>query len=319
MEVRITADAITVRPLSDADLADARLVHRRAFARFLGMEPDDFRPGADCIGPRWRLWRDGGVAAIDGDRLVGTGLLIHWGSACILGPLTVDPDVWGRGVARALMGALIDRIDEESFTWTGLFTHPQSAKHIRLYETFGFAMRRITAVMSKPIDRTETPARPTFFAGLSADRRADAMDDIRHLGERIFPGLDWRGEVRSIHDKGLGETLLMFEGDRVSGVACIHYGAGSEATDGDYYVKLAAVLPGDGADDRFARLVAAIDAAAAQTDARRIVAGTNTGRTAAYRMMQEAGYRTDMNGIAMFRPAADGYNTDSAFVIDDWR
>ena len=283
------------------------------------MAPENFRPGADCLGPRWRLWCDGGVAAVDGDRLVGSGLLIHWGSACILGPLTVDPDYWSRGVARALMGAMTDLIDQEGFTWTGLFTHPQSAKHIRLYETFGFNMQRITAVMSKPVTQPETPIPSQSFERLAAGERATALEAISRLGHGISPGLDWRGEVRSIDDEGLGDTLLLTEDDGICGFACIHFGSGSEATDGDYYVKLAAVRPGAGANDRFGKLLAAIDTTAARTEATRIVAGTNTGRVSAYAMMQQAGYRTDMNGIAMFRPATDAYNTDDAFVIDDWR
>ena len=47
--------------------------------------------------------------------------------------------------------------------------------------------------------------------------------------------------------------------------------------------------------------------------------GTSSSRFPAYRIMQEAGFRTDMNGVIMLCPRGTGYNQPEIFVIDDWR
>jgi len=310
---------VHIRALSEADLPEARVVHRRAFGTFLGIPPDSFRPGADCLGPRWRMWPDGGVVALDGDRLIGSGLLMHWGSGCILGPLTVDPDAWGSGVARNLARAMIDIVDEAGFAWTGLFTHPQSPLHVRLYEHFGFSMQRITAIMSKAVSAHSEPVTGDLYSDLSDAEKASCLAALRALGETAWPGLDWRREVQSVDAEGLGETALVWDGTQLDGFAVIHAGAGSEASEGQALVKVAAVRHGLGAAGRFTRLLDLIEAAAARLGVPKLVAGTNTGRSEAYRMMRAHGYRTDVNGIAMFRPAADVYNRPGSFVIDDWR
>lgn len=306
----------------ESDLPEARVVHRRAFGTFLGIDPPTFRPGADCLGPRWRMWPEGGFVAMNADRLVGSALLSHWGSGCIVGPVTVDPDAWGGGVARALLEALVDRIDEQKFLWTGLFTHPHSPLHVRLYEQFGFCMQRITGIMSKTPSDPATSQQALEFSTLSGPEKASALAGLRALSETVSPGLDWREEVRSIDREKIGETILTVnpgQPGQIDGFACLHFGAGSESSTGDCLVKVAAIRHGLNDSARFTNLLHAIDGAVPRLGADRIVAGTNTGRAEAYRMMKAHGYRTDTNGIAMFRPSGDVYNTPGKFVIDDWR
>ena len=51
----------------------------------------------------------------------------------------------------------------------------------------------------------------------------------------------------------------------------------------------------------------------------RIVAGVNSERSEAYRLMLAYGFRIEMQGIAMHRPNESGYNRSEAYLIDDWR
>jgi len=308
-----------IRALSEADLPHARGVHRKAFGAFLGIPPEKFRPSADCLGPRWRMWKNGGLVALDGDRLIGSGLLMHWGAGCILGPLTVDPDAWGRGVARQLAGAMMDIIDAAQFEWAGLFTHPQSPMHVRLYEEFGFSMQRITAVQSKAISGAIPLASSALFSTFCEAEKMRCLTSLRALSDTIWPGLDWRREVQSVDHEKLGDTALLWSGDQLDGFAVIHVGKDSEASENEALVKVSAIRHGVGNGKRFSRLLSLIDTAAVHLGSAKVVAGTNTGRHEAYRMMRAHGYRTDVNGVAMFRPAADIYNQTGRFVIDDWR
>jgi hypothetical protein len=49
------------------------------------------------------------------------------------------------------------------------------------------------------------------------------------------------------------------------------------------------------------------------------VAGVNTARRRAYRLMRAAGFRTFLTGIAMHRPDRPGYDRPEIFALDDLR
>ncbi|HEY7607738.1 MAG TPA: GNAT family N-acetyltransferase [Alphaproteobacteria bacterium] len=309
---------IVVRPLGAADLPVAARINRAAFSKFFGIpDPAKFRIGADVIGPRWRLWPEAGLALDLDGALAAVALMMRWGSVAILGPVTVAPEYWSKGLARALMPKLIATIDEARFAFAGLFTHPQSPKHIRLYESYGFRMQRITAVMAKPAAGGPAPA--LEYSRAEATERPHLLEAVRDLTDGVFPGLDVTEEIADIARHGLGQTLLLENDGRVEGVALCHAGRGSEASEGQVLVKFAAARGGADGAVRFERLLRACEAYAASRGAAQIVAGTNTGRAEAYEIMQRVGYRTLMHGVAMTRPATDGYNRPGIFAIDDWR
>ena len=309
--------SVTVRPMTEADLPACRDINRAAFADFLGLPaPAAFRPGADVIGPLWRQWPEAGfVAEVDGDP-AGAGVLTHMGSVCLVGPVMVHPDRQGQGIARKLMDALARLFDDGGFGFIGLFTHLQSPLHIRLYEQYGFIMQRPTSVMSKA---AEDGPDVTAFSALGGAEQRHALAGMRAVAEGLYPGLDLTREILAIGGENIGEVLVYAPRGSVVGFACCHHGEGSEATSGQVLVKFAAVAPGVEAADNFRHLLAACDGYAHANGAERVVAGTNAGRTGAYRLMQQHGFRTDANGIAMMRPATDGYNRPDVFAIDDWR
>src|ERR1700716_3108042 len=77
------------------------------------------------------------VAEIDG-AVVGSNVVTSWGSVGFFGPLTVRPDLWDKGIARALMARTVEIFDRRGVRVRGLYTFAQSAKHVRLYQRFGF-------------------------------------------------------------------------------------------------------------------------------------------------------------------------------------
>jgi ribosomal protein S18 acetylase RimI-like enzyme len=314
------AGGIDVRPLTQDDQAAAWLCHRAAFARFNGIaEPEQFRPGAAIIEPRWRAWPAAGFAATVDGALAGVAVMMTWGSVCILGPIAVHPDHWGKGIARALMEPLVATIKAGGFAFTGLYTHAQSPMHIRLYEAYGFAIGRLTAIMSKPVAGASKADGVDRLSALDDETRAARIEGARVVTDSVFPGLDLTGEIEDIAANGYGETLFVMEGTQVAGVALCHHGAGSEASEGQVLVKFAAVETGGHAPQTFARLLTGCEAFAAEKGAARLVAGTNTGRSQAYRQMLDAGFRADITGVAMLRPETEGYNLPHIFAIDDWR
>lgn len=85
-------------------------------------------------------------------------------------------------------------------------------------------------------------------------------------------------------------------------------------------MKFGAARPGADDAGRFERLLDACHAFAAAADLDRIVAGVNTGRLDAYRLMLQRGYETERIGLSMrLRPDGPDYDGPEQYVIDDLR
>lgn len=316
---------LVVRQLTQDDLVDADRINRTAFGTFFGLEvPSAFRGDGEVIPGRFAANPDGAfVAELDGS-LVACGFVVEWGSVGLLGPLTVDVDVWGKGIGRAMLDEMTRYMDARSFALQGLFTHPQSSMHIRLYEAYGFRMRRITAVMDKMVEpSSRMPLTARLFSELSEKERQSVLVECGEIANGVFSGLDLGAEILSINANGFGDTVLLGREGEVTGFACCHQGAGSEAGSPQTLVKFAAVAAGvDGATE-FEKLMGACESFAALRGTSRLVAGTNAGRAECYETMLAMGYRSWMNGIAMLKTAPDvdhdGYNIPGVFAVDDWR
>jgi hypothetical protein len=201
----------------------------------------------------------------------------------------------------------------------GLFTFPQSPKHLGLYQAFGFWPQYLTPVMSKAVGGHRDETGWSVYSALPERERADALAACRKLTDAIYPGLDLTGEIRAVAAQRLGETVLVGQGERLDGFAVCHCGSGTEAGSGTCFVKFGAARPGPDAGTAFERLLDACEGLAATRGLRRLVAGVNTARREAYRGMLARGFRADLVGVAMERPDEPGYNRADVFVMDDWR
>ncbi len=310
---------VRIRPLVAEDLAEADRICRVAFGTFLGMpEPEKMFGDADMVRTRWRADPDTGLAAELDGRLAGSNFATNWGSVGFFGPLSVAPEYWDRAIAQRLLDATVELFAAWGTRHAGLFTFAQSAKHVGLYQKYGFWPRFLTAVMTSPVD-------PGYGSGsirLSGIRGEDltgAMTAVGELTDAVYPGLDLSREIQAVRVQRLGDTVLIDDGAGLQGVAVCHVGAGTEAGSGACYVKFGAVRPGPDAEGIFGRLIDACHGLAAERGASVLVAGANAGRDRAWRVLAGRGFRRDFQGVTMHRPNEAGYSTSDSFVIDDWR
>lgn len=312
--------AVTVRPLEEADLGAADRVFRVAFGTFLGVDdPEHFFGDADYVNTRWRTDRDGAIAAeLDGS-VVGSNFVTNWGSVGFFGPLSVAPELWNRAVAQQLLSATMERFAALGTRHCGLFTFAQSAKHVGLYQRFGFWPRYLTAIMSRPVRPAPVGDPATRLSELSASTQAAALAGIRAVTEALYEGLDLGREIGGLLAQGLGDVVLVDDAGGPRAVAICHIGAGSEAGGGNCYLKFAGVRPGTGDEAAFERLIGACERLAAERGAATLVAGANAERERAWRALVDMGFRWDGQGVALHRPNDGGYNRPDAFIVDDWR
>jgi GNAT superfamily N-acetyltransferase len=319
-----SSQPIKVGPLKESELEEADRIVRLAFGTFLGLPNSlDFMGDRNFIAPRWGATHVKVIAAREGGRLIGSNVATRWGSFGFFGPLTVLPEYWDRGVAQRLLAATMTIFDEWKLRHTGLFTFPQSAKHVGLYQKFGYWPRYLTAIMTRAPEVNPAPKgkRADAFLQLSTltkSRREQAIQACGKLTHRIDKGLDLAGEFRSVLARRTGDVLLTYTRGFLDAFAVCLNGPGSEGGAKTCYVKFGAARSGAGAGERFDRLLDACDAFAASRGAT-TEAGVNLAREDAYRRMRAHGYRVTTYGVAMQRPHADGFNRADAYVIDDWR
>jgi GNAT superfamily N-acetyltransferase len=309
---------IKVSALKESELAEAGRIMRLAFGTFLGLpNPLDFMGDRDLITPRWRSTHVKVIAARDGDRLIGTNVVTRWGSFGFFGPLTVLPEYWDRGVAQRLLESTMTIFDRWGVRHTGLFTFPHSVKHVGLYQKFGYWPRYLTALMTRTPEANSEP-QAALLSTHTKSQREQAIVACGKLTNKIDKGLDLTGEIRAVLAQRTGDVVLIYARGVIDGLAVCLNGPGSEGGEKTCYIKFGAARGGAGAGERFDTLLDACEDFAASRGAM-VEAGMNLAREDAYRRMRFRGYRVAIQGVAMQRPHADGFNRPGVYVIDDWR
>lgn len=316
------ADAdILIRPLREADLPEVDRIFRLAFGTFIGFpDPMSFAAGRDFIGPRFRHDSDGMFVAEVAGKIAGSALANRWGSVGYFGPLTVDPKFWDRRIGRRLVEPCMDTFERWGCSQVTLFTFPHSAKHVALYQKFGFWPRFLTMLMSKVAAPTTTePFKPSLLSELPPESQTVCINECRKLTEQIYPGLDLTQEIKAVLTQKLGDIVLVRVAQRIEAFGVCHFGPGTEGGPDSCYVKFGAVRPGISASAHFDLLLDACEELAVVKKLKRVAAGVSTSRHEAYQQMIEAGYRADAQGIGMHRDNEAGYSRPGVFVMDDWR
>ncbi len=310
-----------IRPLTGADLPESRRIFCTAFGTFLGApKPENFWADRDYVHGRFGAEHVASFAAeLDGE-LVGFNQVTRWGSVGFFGPLAMRPDRQGRGISKGLVEAVSNQFEDWGVRHAGLCTFPQSPLHIALYGKFGFRPRFLTPIMAAPAWPAGDAGSWSRYSELPESDRRAVEAACRELTDMLYEGLDLGAEIRTVAARGLGDTLLLWEGtSRLAGFAVCHWGPESEAGEGCCFVKFGAVRPGAGDATHFTALVDACRALAAAVGMPNVLAGVNVAREEAYLQMVAHGFRTEIQVVTMHRPNEAAYSRPGLYVLDDWR
>lgn len=308
-----------IRPLQDGDLDAADRVMRTAFGTFLGApDPMGVFGDADYVRSRFAAAPGWAFAAERDGELVGSVFAARWGSFGFFGPLTVRHDLWDQGIASRLLEPVVELFDSWPVRQAALFTFAQSAKHVGLYQKFGFWPQHLTPVLERAVASVPGAQGLSTYSQIAAGEQDAMLSACRAVTDAVFDGLDLEHEICATDAQGLGDTVLLHDGLKLAGLAVCHCGAG-EARSGLCYVKFGAVRPGPDAAQLFERLIESCEQLAHERGLQRIVAGVNAARHDAYRRLLARGYRTLLQGVVMQRPNEPGYCRPEAYVIDDLR
>lgn len=311
--------SVTIRPLRPAELDEADRIFRLAFGTFIGLpDPRTFAGDSDYVRTRFAAVPEGALAAeLDGE-LVGTNFALRRGSLAFFGPLSVRPELQNRGIAQELLAATMDVFARWGVEHAGLFTFPNSPKHVALYQKFGFWPGHLMAIMGAPVGAGVPADGTAVLAELGPDERAAALAGCRAIASELQDGLDPTAEIEAIGRLGLGDVVVVRDGGEVQAFALCHCGAGTEAQGSVCFAKFGMVRPRAGAA-AFDRLLDGCAALAARRSLPTLQVGVSTASRAAYRRLIARGFRTELLGVEMHRPEGPAYHRPDAFVLDDWR
>jgi predicted N-acetyltransferase YhbS len=302
----------------DIDAADAVL--RLAFGTIRGVpDPSTTFGDRDLVRTRYRAAPEHAWVAESGGDVVGSVFAARWGAFGFLGPLTVHPELWDRGVGSRLVQPVLDVFGEWGVRQAGLFTFSDSPKHLGLYQKHGFWPGSLTVIATKAVS-SPAPSSYGLFSDAAGRDRDVVLDEARRLTDEVSAGLDLEAEIVAVDALGLGDTILLRGEEGLDGVAVCHVGGGTEAGSDTCYVKFAAARPGEGAPGRFEELLGACEAFTTASGSSRIVAGVDTGRLDAYRRLLARGFRAEQIGLSMWlRPEERRLDRADDYVIDDRR
>jgi GNAT superfamily N-acetyltransferase len=314
--LRSGAHNMVVRPLCEADLAEAKRIFHLAFGTFLGLpDPMQFIPDRDFVISRWRTDAAGALAVESEGCLLGSNIATRWGSVGFFGPLTIRPDAWDRGIARRLLASTMELFEQWQTRHVGLFTFPNSTKHVHLYQRFGFWPRFLTPIMSLLVHPNISGVPVETYSALTPSQREEFLKASLELTDTIYGGLDVRREVQAVAGQQLGDTVLLWDDSRLVAFAICHCGPDTEAGSGTCYVKFGAARTAES----FEALLKTCEAFASGRKLARLEAGVNTARHDAYQQMIARGFRSDIMGLAMHKANDPGYSRPDVYVLDDWR
>jgi GNAT superfamily N-acetyltransferase len=231
------------------------------------------------------LWQDkaGDVVAFN---------VVHQsGAEGWMGPLAVKPGRQGEGIGSLIVKTGIARLEAGGARTIGLETMPRTVENIGFYSHLGFRPEHLTVSMACELD--------LHAADVAAARAAPdqpTLSACQALLAAVGPGLDFDREIELTLERELGDLTVVADRDGVAAFALWHSAPLAEGRPADEIRVLKLVARHR---EGFQRLLAALEAAAVRSRARRIAIRCQTGYRAAYGVLLDAGYRVHWTDLRM--------------------
>jgi hypothetical protein len=236
----------------------------------------------------------------DHNVLQGVVYLSIMGTRGACGPLALRPSYDTRIAARALLTAcLIDGI-KAGCTAIESVTFPQSPTHFNNHFNFAeplFPNPYVVKDVTKPGrgGRGNASYRITPMSSLDEVTKAAKIVEMDAITNQFTAGFALGADALYAIDRGLGETYLVEDGDRVLGFAICHHGPTSESFSDDELLIKHLYIHGLGkeAEVPFTTLVHHVEQVAAERGLRSVGIMVSSGRRSMLRSLLDRDYVVD--------------------------
>jgi GNAT superfamily N-acetyltransferase len=261
--------------------------------RVPNLNPQVWRYAIDDAALGAMLWRDG-----RGD-IAAFNMVHHSGAEGWMGPLAVRTDYQGSGAGKEVVERGVAWLREQRVRVVGLETMPRTMDNIGFYSSLGFVPGRLTVTLT--LDAATGDRAPELYGRLNARDREDAIAETRSLVAGIAPGYDFTREIELTDSLALGDTVLLFERDRLLGFAVCHTAPLVEGRAREELRVLKMALMDEGALDPMVRMLRDY---AKRSGTRRVAFRVQGEYTAAYKRLVALGARVRWTDLRM---TLDGY------------
>ncbi len=182
--------------------------------RVPNLNPQVWRYAIEDAAQGAMLWRDarGEIGAFN--------MVHHSGAEGWMGPLAVRTEYQGNGAGKEIVERGVAWLRERRARIIGLETMPRTMDNIGFYSALGFVPGRLTVTLT--LDAATGDRAPDLFGRFNARDRDNTIEETRALVSAIAPGYDFTREIELTDSLSLGDTVLLFDRDRLRGFAVCH-------------------------------------------------------------------------------------------------
>jgi GNAT superfamily N-acetyltransferase len=271
------------------------------------LNPIVWRYAIDDAAQGAMLWRDdhGHVAAFN---------MVHRsGAEGWMGPLAVRSELQGGGAGKEIVTRGIEWLKAEGATVIGLETMPRTMDNIGFYSRLGFIPGRLTITTTLEAVPGVTAAR--LLSRLSPASRDDAVAESRALVDRVLRGYDFTREIQLTAELSLGDTVLLYDGDRLAGFALTHTVPLVEGRARDELRVLKCVVEDEA---RFAEMAAAVADFAHRCGTRRVAMRLQGEYLSIYQRAVALGGQVRWTDLRMSLAGFEDAHPARGLVLSNW-
>jgi GNAT superfamily N-acetyltransferase len=253
------------------------------------------------------LWRD------ERGHVVAFNMVHRSGVEGWMGPLAVRTEQQGSGTGKEIVTRGVEWLRSQGSAVIGLETMPRTMDNIGFYSRLGFIPGRLTITTTLDAAFDETPAR--LLGRLSSGARADAIAECRAMIDGLFPGYDYTREIELTAELSLGDTVLLYERDRLIGFALAHTAPLVEGRSREELRVLKLVCLDEA---RFVDLIRAVADYARRSGTRRIALRMQGEYSAAYQRLIALGGHVRWTDLRMCFGGREERPPSSGLVLSNW-
>lgn len=253
------------------------------------------------------LWRD------DRGHIVAFNMVHRSGTEGWMGPLAVRTEYQGSGTGKEIVTRGIEWLKAQGAKVIGLETMPRTMDNIGFYSRLGFVPGRLTITTTLEAAYGDLPARQ--MSRLSPAARDDALAECRALVQRLLPGYDYTREITLTGDLLLGDTVLLYDHDRLVGFALAHTAPLVEGRAREELRVLKLVLEDD---SRFVELTRAVTDFARRSGTRRISLRLQGDFLGAYQRVIALGGHVRWTDLRMSLVDYEEQKPQRGLVLSNW-
>ena len=230
-----------------------------------------------------------------------------------MGPLAVRPESQGSGIGKEIVRSGIEWLRREGADVIGLETMPRTMDNIGFYSSLGLVPGRLTLTVTLEAVNAERAA--PLLGRLSRPSQDDAVAECRALVDRMLPGYDFTRELLLTDHLALGDTVLMREGDAITGFALCHTAPLVEGRARDELRVLKLVLARESDLEAMVRLLSDY---ARRSGTRRVALRVQGEYVDAYQRLMALGARVRWTDLRMSVAGAAERRAPGGIVWSNW-